>query len=187
MATVAQITKKIRSIENKIYKLQREREVESNKLIVAGFKDLFIKHKDLISFRWSQYTPYWNDGDECTFGVYNDDLFINDDEESSNQYELKSLLDKIKSTRSKNAAIKKIEAEIESDKKKGYGTSWKEEQIKEIKNADYDTVKSRLEMLKDIQDILFSMPDESYRDIFGDHVTITVTKDGWTKESCSHD
>lgn len=187
MSTVAQITKKIQSIENKIYKLQKEREVESNKLIVAGFKDLFTKHKDLISFRWSQYTPYWNDGDECTFGVYNDDLFINDDEESNNQYALKSLLDKIKSTRSRNAAIKKLEAEMESDRQKGYGTSWKEAEIENIKNADYDTVKARLEILIDIQDILFNMPTESYRDIFGDHVSVTVTKDGWTTEACEHD
>ena len=30
---------------------------------------VFVDHPILKAFRWAQYTPYFNDGDECTFSV----------------------------------------------------------------------------------------------------------------------
>ncbi len=33
------------------------------------FKDVFVKHPDLLSFKWVQYTPYFNDGEPCVFGT----------------------------------------------------------------------------------------------------------------------
>ncbi len=35
---------------------------------------LFQKYPALESFSWQQYTPYFNDGDECTFSAHTDDL-----------------------------------------------------------------------------------------------------------------
>jgi len=57
---------------------------------VEYFAPIFEKYPELKSFSWEQYTPYFNDGDTCTFGVhdvsqvngaeeYGDD---NEDEES---------------------------------------------------------------------------------------------------------
>jgi len=41
------------------------------------FKDNFFdKYPDLKTIAWAQYTPYFNDGDECKFGV-NSDIYIN--------------------------------------------------------------------------------------------------------------
>jgi hypothetical protein len=38
-----------------------------------------LLHKDetIKSISWNQYTPYFNDGDECTFSVHNDDIYVN--------------------------------------------------------------------------------------------------------------
>jgi hypothetical protein len=53
----------------------------------TGFAQLaapiFDAHPELESFRWTQYTPYFNDGDECSFGVNSDYVDINDTEETS--------------------------------------------------------------------------------------------------------
>ena len=38
---------------------------------------LFESQPDLQSFSWTQYTPYWNDGDVCTFGANIEDPGIN--------------------------------------------------------------------------------------------------------------
>jgi len=35
-------------------------------------KGLFAQFPDMESFSWSQYTPYWNDGDECVFSAHSD-------------------------------------------------------------------------------------------------------------------
>ena len=40
-------------------------------------KQLFEKFPRLNSFSWTQYTPYFNDGDTCVFRVHTDDPDIN--------------------------------------------------------------------------------------------------------------
>lgn len=34
------------------------------------FKSFFDSHPECIGLRWTQYTPYFNDGEECVFGVH---------------------------------------------------------------------------------------------------------------------
>src|SRR5688572_30748584 len=43
---------------------------KGQEIIKVAFRDMFEKHPDLISLRWTQYTPYFNDGDACTFSVH---------------------------------------------------------------------------------------------------------------------
>lgn len=48
-------------------------------------KKIFEAHPKLQSWRWTQYTPYFNDGDECTFSANTDYGWIKrdgDEEES---------------------------------------------------------------------------------------------------------
>lgn len=35
-----------------------------------AFGELFATHPTLKQVKWQQYTPYFNDGDECRFGVH---------------------------------------------------------------------------------------------------------------------
>jgi len=37
-------------------------------------KGVFARHPKLESFRWTQYTPHFNDGDTCEFSVNNEYL-----------------------------------------------------------------------------------------------------------------
>lgn len=42
-------------------------------------KNVFEKNPNLKSFGWTQYTPYFNDGDVCEFNVhYEYNMYIND-------------------------------------------------------------------------------------------------------------
>lgn len=46
------------------------------------FKDLFVpffdKYPEVKRFRWKQYTPYFNDGEPCEFGVYDLEAYYNE-------------------------------------------------------------------------------------------------------------
>lgn len=53
------------------------RTVAAQAYFEEGCKELFARHPEMESFAWSQYTPYWNDGDVCEFGVYTGDPEIN--------------------------------------------------------------------------------------------------------------
>ena len=50
-------------------KYYKELEEEAKAVVFEEFKKIFVKYPHLTAIKWSQYTPYFNDGDECTFGV----------------------------------------------------------------------------------------------------------------------
>jgi hypothetical protein len=76
----------------KIRRLQAEKQVK--KAAVAYFeaeaKMLFDKHPEMEKFSWRQYTPFFNDGDECHFSARTDCLHINGDEVYSSKWNSKT-------------------------------------------------------------------------------------------------
>lgn len=40
--------------------------------LAEAFKPIFAEHPTVISFEWRQYTPFFNDGDVCSFSVHGD-------------------------------------------------------------------------------------------------------------------
>lgn len=117
---------------------------------------------------WTQYTPYFNDGDTCTFGVNTDYLNVNGEDEGK-------MYRKVLSFRIKN------EEDLEIDRKiceeMGYRLS--KRKIGDYgykKNIEYSEYEDSI--LKDIKKVLSQIPDDFYEDLFGDHVTVTITKQG---------
>lgn len=49
---------------------QREMQEYGKKVFKEESAALFADNPDLVSYRWTQYTPYFNDGDECVFSVH---------------------------------------------------------------------------------------------------------------------
>lgn len=56
---------------------QEEARAVVREVFKEGAAELFGAHPRLDSFGWTQYTPYFNDGDECVFGVRNDEPYFN--------------------------------------------------------------------------------------------------------------
>jgi hypothetical protein len=99
----------------------------------AILKPLFDKYPSVDTIRWHQYTPYFNDGDECTFSAHIDSLAINDDEM-------------------------------------------------------YETSDGNEEAAEDFSTALGEISEEMLKDIFGDHVEVTVNRDGTVKtDEYEHD
>lgn len=48
--------------------------------------EVFTANPDLVAFRWAQYTPYFNDGDECTFGTHDVYYRFTDTPEEAGDY-----------------------------------------------------------------------------------------------------
>lgn len=59
--------------------LQQKKELmlKTRTLFDKAMVEVFDRYTDLQSFGWNQYTPYFNDGDECTFSANIDCLDIN--------------------------------------------------------------------------------------------------------------
>lgn len=146
MSTVVeQINAQLKEFEEK-----KKAMVESlRKEFPALLKPLFEKSKKIESIGWTQYTPYFNDGDECTFGVRNDDLYVNGEDQDDvpfYNWRVKHYLEK-----------GEYKSEIEGDK-------------------DIDIEECKI--LQEFRDVLQSVPEEFYKDLFGDHSKVTINRDG---------
>jgi hypothetical protein len=98
---------------------------ELRKQFPLMFLPLFEKTEVIESIGWTQYTPYFNDGDTCEFSVHHSYLLINDEDEYSDDFS-------------------------EHERK----------------------------LIKDFKDVLQSIPEDFYKDLFGDHSKVTIYKDG---------
>lgn len=69
----------IDEFDQKLKKMREELSEEFKKKFKVICKDIFEKYPDIIKFGWTQYTPYFNDGDPCVFR-YNGMYVCNDPE-----------------------------------------------------------------------------------------------------------
>jgi len=60
-----------------IQALRKQMQEESNKIFGELTKEFFDENPKLESFAWTQYTPYFNDGDTCEFQANTDYIYVN--------------------------------------------------------------------------------------------------------------
>jgi len=71
--------KKNEELQKQIQELQEQMRENSKLLLEDQAKQFFEKYDWLESYAWTQYAPYFNDGDPCYFSVNNwaEDIKIN--------------------------------------------------------------------------------------------------------------
>ncbi len=152
-------------------KLKQKELSELNQKIIDQSSDIFdifiseiFNKYPIESFGWSQYTPYFNDGDTCIFSANTDYLKINDEYVEESEW-----ISEKNTTNwgTWNAQTRQYDNRVEVD------------------NEKYDPILAKCS--DEISDFLSNFDDNFYLKKFGDHAEITVTKDGFTIEDCEHD
>lgn len=69
-----------KTVKTEIHRLQEEAKEKSKTLFNEVAKEIFAKYPELEEISWRQYTPYFNDGDVCTFHNCSDDAMVNGDD-----------------------------------------------------------------------------------------------------------
>ena len=109
-------------------------------------KELFDNNPTIEAFRWNQYTPYFNDGESCEFGV-------------------------------NSPFIKIVGLELSEDDDE-YGDSF---------FCEYFFDKKYRKEYKAVEELTKTF-EGSFRDMFGDGVTVTVNREGVeTEEYTDHE
>ncbi len=67
--------------KNAMKELRKVVKKQAKDFFSEASKDLFEKYPELISFRWTQYTPYFNDGDPCVFSANAEYPYLNGGED----------------------------------------------------------------------------------------------------------
>lgn len=126
------------------------------------FKEFFDKYPRAEAISWRQYTPYFNDGDPCYFSVHEMTLEMNageDTEEDESEEEPEE------------------PDEDEDDYSDGEYDSYS------LSRSDNPELKKMGEDFGELEGI----PDDVLEHVFGDHVRITATRDGFSVTEYSHD
>lgn len=145
---------KFRDLKKKIADAKKAASQTAQTLFTEMSADLFDKNPSLVSFSWSQYTPYWNDGDTCTFSAntsYPTVTFTTEDGKT-----------------------------VKSDENAGE-TFYVDEDGEPIDGEieDHTPFEKQMETLaKRVSKFLGEFEDEDLEIMFGDHQLITVTREG---------
>lgn len=62
-----ELQEKFENFKKQVEELRLQLQDTGEQFLVEHFKETFTKHPNLKQVRWTQYTPYFNDGEECTF------------------------------------------------------------------------------------------------------------------------
>jgi hypothetical protein len=154
----------LREKQEEIKKLKEEMLEASNKIFTDLTKTIFEEHPKLESFGWSQYTPYFNDGETCTFSANIDYIYINGQPADEADW-------------------------INETKITNYGT-WNREKRQyegrtEVANLDYDPELAKI--TDEVKDFLSNFDEDFFLSQFGDHAEITITAEGVSVDECEHD
>lgn len=57
------------NVSTQLQTLEAELKTRSQGVLKESFSEFFKACPDITGFGWTQYTPYFNDGDECTFRI----------------------------------------------------------------------------------------------------------------------
>jgi hypothetical protein len=138
-------------LKDQIAELQRQFKTQAAMLFAAESKQVFEQFPTLRSFRWTQYTPYWCDGDTCEFGVHMDyDLTITMEKDGQEE-------------RFDEMSPSSTKRQIES------GTTWDDKPF--VPGAEHWATVA-------IGDFTKQFDDSLMKELFGDHVEVTVFHTG---------
>lgn len=146
--------------------------------------EALIADERVVEFGWEQYTPYFNDGDVCEFGVYTPWIRTVDDDEDADRYDLE-----ISNVHPTLGNMSYEWFEFSDAEQSAYRAKWKTNYAPagECRSASKEAKYPDLyELAKKLNVDASSYKDALY-DAFGDHARVTVTKTGIQIDEYDHD
>ena len=154
----------LREKQEGIKKLKEEMLEASNKIFTEMTKVIFEEHPKVKSFGWNQYTPYFNDGETCTFSANVDYIYINGTCVDDSDWVSEKIIT-------------------------NYGTWNREKKVyegrTEIPNLNYDS--ELVKSTDNIIEFLRNFDEDFFMSQFGDHAEVTVTLEGVSVGEYEHD
>lgn len=165
--TLENVVKEFEKI-NTEFQNQKTQACEKFKAAFEAFmKDFFKLVPQVKQVHWDQYTPYFNDGDTCTFSVnepYFSNYLHNSDEDDYDEDE--------------------EDEDTEKEDKYEWGiTTW------EIRDQEYTTYglnEEQKNLLVFVNDMIYGNEDFFY-EMYGDHQQIIITEKGIENDYYEHD
>ncbi len=150
-----------------------------------------LKEYPNLGISWTQYTPYFNDGEECVFSV-GDIWIVPADFEGGYAEDESFYLDNIDAAIAyKKDGTLELDTWYVSNKGEDYARARAldhiERYLDEETYPDLEALKMSVAAVEKITEKLAKLPDDLFRDAFGDHVSVVITANKCEEEEYSHD
>lgn len=146
-------------------------------VVKQGTAGIFAEYGDILhSFGWAQYTPYFCDGDPCTFGMNDPFLIAKADVEAVDEWEREEA---VGVWQRDYVGSPSFGYEGKSRETLGYGGGERTNPNFEQRYADAEKAVAALYKALSTQDIA--------KEVFGDHVIVTFTPEGVDVEEYDHE
>jgi hypothetical protein len=166
--------------------------------IAEASASFFERNPGVHGFRWTQYTPYWMDGEECVFSANEPDLDITPQERrlSDGQQGLaRRKTHYLGEIEKAHAFMQGREAVVGHQRRRTYSQQDIDRAEAEIARIDAlieqvggdETYARIVDDFTVISRFIQSIRSSDLELIFGDHVQVFVTKDGVQVEKYDHD
>lgn len=168
---IESIKKEIETLNVEMANLRKKHEAELQKKLHEGMKVLFNEYPEVDNVSFTAYTPYFNDGDECTYSCHVDYCAFNgagdDGTSACEAFDIEPGID------------------IQANAQKTIYQRNDSGQWKNVPNPNYNPRHEKC--VEDFREILGSISDEVWKGVVGDHCIVLIDRDGFKVEECSHD
>lgn len=148
---------KLVETKSRMEEMRRALNEEFKAKIADVFNDFFAANPDVYAFAWSQYTPYFNDGDECVFSL--NEIYAYKDHPAVREAVAEG-------------SRELVWGELEGTEDEVVWNTWSG-------NSKNTAVEDFIRELTQFED--------EFQYAFGDHVMVIVTRDGIDVEEFDHD
>ena len=181
MSNIDEIIRQITASKAEIQKLQDELSEKTKKLFHDGMKELFEQCPEVDCVHFTAYSPFFNDGEECTFSCHASDCGFNGydyagdvDSLVESRFEIDPTVDILLKAR-ETIYVSKPNPNYVPNSRTWISNNY--ETISEsVPNPDYDV---RYLKIKDaFQSLLSSIDDDTWQAMIGNHVVVLIDREG---------
>lgn len=169
MKEIDKIEKEIRDLNKERQEIQSKYQTKMQEHLKGLTKAFFKDNPQVTAFTWTQYTPYFNDGEECTF--------------QRNEISVTNCpLDEVDEIR-----YDEYEGETENVFVSNFSgwfmkSDYYKDERKKIEESGVD-----IKAVQQFVELLDSIDDDIYLETFGNHVRVVATAQGFDIEEYNHD
>lgn len=172
---IEQLKTKIAEHTNKITELRNQMMAELRKDFHVALVELFDEYPFVNAVHFTAYTPFFNDGDECTFSCHQDGCGFNGYDSYDDE----------KSKRVSNA-FGDIEGEdIHKNSRETIYVKGENGKWGNVINSNFNALHKKA--VDDFRSALNAVSDENWKELVGDHCIVMIDRQGIHVEEYDHD
>ena len=169
---IEQLKNQIQEHTSKIAALKKQMMEELRKDFHGALVELFDAYPFVTAVHFTAFTPFFADGDECTFSSHHDDCGFNG-------------FDSYDDTISERVSNAFGDIEGENILENSRETTYERKTYKSIPNPNFNHLHKKA--VEDFRSALNAVSEENWKELVGDHCIVMIDRKGIHVEECDHD